>query len=87
MGGVHSVSCSYGEPLEKCVSRVHGIIAGKAPAAAAIIRYNLRAVPVVSYVSQFALPHPDAKLPELDQWSARKSSQDASWSNSQEVVA
>ena len=70
--GVDSVSLSYGDPLKKFISRVHEVTGGKAPAATSIIRYNPRAVLVVSYVSQFASPATDAKLAEIDQWSVHK---------------
>ena len=70
--GVDSVSLSYRDPFNKFVSRVHEVAEGRAPAATAIIMYSQGAVPVISYVSQFALPHHDARLPELGQWSLQK---------------
>ena len=42
------------------------------PAATSIISCNQRAVLVVPYVSQFALPPADAKLTELGQWSVHE---------------
>ena len=42
--------------MKKFEHRVHEIVAGSAPAPIAILRYNQRAVPVLSFVSQFACP-------------------------------
>ena len=70
--GVDSVSLSYRDPLKKFISRVPKVTGGKAPAATSIIRYNQRAVPVVSYVSQFASPPTEPKLAQLDHWSVHE---------------
>ena len=51
--------CRFLPPIKKFVNRVHEICLGKAPAAVALIRYNQRVLPVLSYVSQFAIP-PDS---------------------------
>ena len=41
----------------KCfVHRIEEIVGGRAPAASSILRYNQKAIPVLSYVSQFAPP-------------------------------
>ena len=47
---------SFAAPIKKFSNRVHEIVAGKAPAAPSIIRYNQRAPSVLSYVCQFAVP-------------------------------
>lgn len=70
--GLDSVCTSYRDPFEKLGSRVHGITEGKALAATAVIRYNQRAAPVVSHVSQFGLLPAVAKLPELEQSSVHE---------------
>ena len=56
---------SLAAPIKKFVNRVHEICLGKAPAAVAVIRYNKRVVPVLSYVSQFAVPPDSYKLQSL----------------------
>ena len=57
--GRHSATLSFAAPIKKFVNRVHEICLGNAPAAVSLIRYNQRVVPVLSYVSQFAIP-PDS---------------------------
>ena len=54
--GNESVQLSFQGPFEKFNSRVQEVVDGNAPAPLAIMRYNQRAVPVLSYVSQFASP-------------------------------
>ena len=54
--GNQSATLSFAAPIKKFVNRVHEVCLGKAPAAVAVIRYNQRVVPVLSYVSQFAVP-------------------------------
>ena len=49
----------------KFVHRVEEVVEGKAPAAASIVRYNQRALPVLSYVSQFSPPPLTADVPGL----------------------
>jgi len=44
---------------------VQEICLGRAPAAAAIVRYNQRAIPVLSYVAQFAVPPESYKISAL----------------------
>ena len=70
--GRDSVELSFQDPIKKFVHRVHEIVAGNAPAPTAIVRYNQRAVPVLSFVSQFACPPVESNFPELDQWSVHK---------------
>ena len=53
--GRQSATLSFAAPIKKFVNRVHEICLGKAPAAVALIRYNQRALPVLSYVSQLCL--------------------------------
>ena len=57
--GRQSATLSFPAPIKKFVNRVHEICLGKAPAAVSLIRYNQRVLPVLSYVSQFAIP-PDS---------------------------
>jgi len=57
--GRHAATLSFAAPIKKYANRVHEICNGKSPAAVAVIRYNQRVVPVLSYVSQFAVP-PDS---------------------------
>jgi len=54
--GRNSIALSYAAPLEKYASRVQEVVDGSAPATVAIVRYNQRVVPVLSYVAQFAAP-------------------------------
>ena len=70
--GRGSVVLSFQDPLKKFVHSVHGIVAGHAPAPTAIMRYNQRAVPVLSFVSQFSGPPVNSNIPEVDQWSVHK---------------
>ena len=70
--GRDSVQLSFQDPIKKLVHRVHEVVAGHAPAPTAILRYNQRAVPVLSFVSQFACPPVNTNIPELDQWSVHK---------------
>ena len=57
--GSQAASRSFSAPIKKFVNRVHEICLGKAPTAVSLIRYNQRVLPVLSYVSQFAIP-PDS---------------------------
>jgi hypothetical protein len=57
--GRHSAILSFAAPIKKFSKRVQEICVGRAPAASALVRYNQRAVPVLSYVAQFAVP-PDS---------------------------
>jgi len=63
--GRHSATLFFAAPIKKFVNRVHEICLGKAPAAVAVIRDNQRVVPVLSYVSQFAVPPDSYKLQSL----------------------
>ena len=63
--GRHSAILSFAAPIKKFVHRVHEICLGKAPAAVAVIRYNQRVVPVLSYVAQFAIPPEIYKIQSL----------------------
>ena len=63
--GRHSATLSYAAPIKKFVHRVHEICLGKAPAAVAVIRYNQRVVPVLSYVAQFVVPPDSYKIQSL----------------------
>ena len=51
--GVDSAIISYHDPLAKFNKRVLEIADGKAPSTVAFLRYNERAVSVLSYVAQF----------------------------------
>ena len=57
--GRHSAILSCAATIKKFFVRVPEICLGEAPAATALVRYNRRAVPVLSYVAQFAVP-PDS---------------------------
>ena len=63
--GRHFATLSYAAPIKKFVQRVHEFCLGKAPAAVAVIRYNQRVVPVLSYVAQFAVPPDSYKVQSL----------------------
>ena len=54
--GSQAATRSFSAPIKKFVNRVHEMCLGKAPAAVSLIRYNQRVSPVLSYVSQFAIP-------------------------------
>ena len=54
--GLEGSQLSWLAPLTKFQARVSEIAKGHAPATVALQRYNQRAVTVVSYVAQFALP-------------------------------
>ena len=51
-----SIKLSYAAPLDKYQARVQEIVEGRAPSTVSIVRYNQRAVSVLSYVAQFACP-------------------------------
>ena len=70
--GVGSSKLSWQEPLQKVTGRVEEIVSANAPATTAILRFNRRAVPVLSFVSQFSHPPVCADLPKLDQWNVHK---------------
>ena len=53
--GRQSATLSFAAPVKKYINRVQEIVVGSAPSTVSIIRYNQRAVPVLSYVSQFAI--------------------------------
>jgi len=59
---------SFAAPIKKFANRVHEIVAGKAPAAPSIIRYNQRVPTVLSYVSQFAEPPSEYNVEALAHW-------------------
>ena len=59
---------SFAAPIKKFSDRVHEIVAGKAPAAPAIIRYNQRGPSVFSYVCQFAEPPSEYNVEALAHW-------------------
>ena len=63
--GRHSPTLSFTAPVKKFVHRIHEICLGKAPAAVAVIRYNQRLVPVLSYVARFAIPPEALKIQSL----------------------
>ena len=69
--GLNCVALSFSDPLKKLDLRVHEVVAGNAPTTSAILRYNQRAVTVLSYVSQFSHP-PGEVLPDLDTWCVHK---------------
>ena len=56
---------SFAAPVKKYINRVQEIVVGSAPSTVSIIRYNQRAVPVLSYVSQFAIPPKSFNLEAL----------------------
>jgi len=70
--GVDSVNMSYKDPLAKFVGRVDEVCGGNAPAATSICRYNQRAVTVLSYVSQFAVPPANADVAALSHWATHR---------------
>ena len=59
---------SFAAPVQKFSNRVHEIVAGKAPAAPSIIRYNQRCPTVLSYVAQFAEPPCEYNIESLAHW-------------------
>ena len=65
--GMGAADLSSQGPIKKFVHRVHEIVAGNAPAPITVLRYNQRAVPVLSFVFQFACPLVNNNMPELDQ--------------------
>ena len=70
--GLDSETVSFRDPLKKFKDRVLEVAQGLASATSSIIRYNQRAVTVLSYVAQFAAPPVAAKIQELDAWSVHK---------------
>lgn len=54
--GVDSCKKSYVAPLKKFRDRILEVSSGNAPSTVAIVRYNQRAVTVLSYVAQFSHP-------------------------------
>ena len=66
--GRQSDVLSFAAPIKKFANRVHEIVAGKAPAAPSIIRYNQRVPTVLSYVSQFAEPPEEYNVASLAHW-------------------
>lgn len=71
--GVDSVGKSFQDPFKKSVHRVHHVNSGNTLGAPALLRYNRRAMLVLSFVSQFASSPPiDANLSELDRWSVHR---------------
>ena len=54
--GRNSIALSFAAPLEKYTSRIQEVVDGSAPATVAIVRYNQRVIPVLSYVAQLAVP-------------------------------
>ena len=63
--GRQSATLSFAAPVKKSVNRVHEIVMGSAPSTVSIIRYNQRAVPVLSYVSKFTIPPQSVNLEAL----------------------
>ena len=58
---------SYEAPINKYSARVQEVVDGQLPAPQAILRYNQRAVPVLSYVAQFSEPRINkSKIFDLD---------------------
>ena len=70
--GIKSTEKSFKQPLRKCVCRVHEVVEGKAPSTTSISRYNQRAVPVLSFVSQSACSTPEPNLEDLDEWAVHR---------------
>jgi len=70
--GQDSCRLSYSEPLRKYSSRVLNICDGHAPSTVSILRYNERAVSVLSYVAQFASPPEDIGLQTKEQHALHK---------------
>ena len=70
--GVNGTGLSFNTPLKKLEERVYEVVGGQAPATSSILRYNQRAVIVLSYVSHFSHPPGDANLPEVDMWCVHK---------------
>ena len=68
--GTDMTHCSFKAPLEKFEQRINEVVDGKAPATTSILRFNQRAVPVLSYVSQFAFP--PVNMTDLEMWSIHK---------------
>ena len=63
--GVDSCKRSYEAPLAKFRDRVLEVCSGDAPSTVAILRYNQRAVTVLSYVAQFSPPPCERSIAEL----------------------
>ena len=63
--GVDDVSNSFKGPVQKFGSRIEEIKSASAPAAVSFCRYNQRAIPVLSYVAQFAVPPQDFKFSSM----------------------
>jgi len=70
--GVNAVSISFKDPVNKFVHRIEEICSGKAPAATSICRYNQRAISVLSYVAQFAVPPEDVNMSGLAHWAIHR---------------
>ena len=64
--GVDSATISFHDPLAKFNKRGLEIADGKAPSTVAFLRYNERAVTVLSYVAQFAIPLAIVDLGKLE---------------------
>lgn len=63
---------SFDGPFDKLEQRVHEIVDANAPVTSGIIRFNQRAAPVLSYVSQFALPPCDFDMVSKEMWCVHK---------------
>ena len=59
---------SFAAPVKKFANRVHELVAGKAPATSAMMRYNQHGPTVLSYVSQFAEPPSEYNVEALAHW-------------------
>ena len=70
--GRNSHQLSFEGPIQKYKDRVLEVVGGRAPSTQALIRYNQRAVPVLSFVAQFAFPPDSFNLPALEQISIHK---------------
>jgi len=57
--GRNSAALSFAEPIAKYNKRVLDIADAKAPSTVAFLKYNERAITVLSYVAQFAYPPPE----------------------------
>ncbi len=70
--GVNAVNISFVAPVNKFVNRIEEICLGRAPTIPSVLRYNQRAVSVLSYVAQFAVPPATSKLASLGQWAVHR---------------
>ena len=70
--GVKGTAISFKDPVDKFGKRVVEVSCGKAPPSLSLLRYNERAVSVLSYVSMFSAPPQELNLALKEQHALHK---------------